>query len=314
MKKQNSLYLIILFILFKNSVLAQQDIDKSITVDNIQRHYIIHLPSGYNSLQKMPIIFALHGGGGTDKNTVKLYNLNGLADKNGCIVVYPNAINKAWNMPGISSRVKGLDKSVDDIKFISSLIDSIVTNYKGDDKRVFCTGISRGGMFSLYLAYKLSDRITAIAPVCASISHTIANDYTFSHPTPVLLINGTSDPLVSYNGGAGKFNKANEASQDADMLATEDLVKKIITLNKCNSLPIETAIADNDKADGCTAINYTYICNTGAPVEFIKVINGGHTWPGGTQYLPKIIIGNLCKDFSASEKIMAFFMNIPSKL
>jgi polyhydroxybutyrate depolymerase len=288
---------------------AQQDIDKTIMVDGRERQYLIHLPPSFNASQKFPVIFALHGGGGTYKPTVKFYGLNEPGDKNNFIIVYPNAIKKAWNMPGITSRLKGLDTTIDDVHFISVLIDTLVANYHADDKRVFCTGISRGGMFSLYLAYKLSARIAGIAPVCASISKTISDGYRFSHPMPVLLINGTSDPLINYNGGTGRYNRRNEENEDADMFPTEELVAKIAKLDNCNSTPSVTNLPDEDTEDDCTAIENIYTCNT-ATVDFIKVINGGHTWPGGSQYLPKIFIGRVCRDFSAAEKVISFFSSI----
>ncbi len=291
------------------SIAQSQNLDKTIIVDGRERQYLIHLPASFTSADKLPLILALHGGGGTYKNTIKFYGFDKLADKYNFIIVYPNAVNKAWSMPGISSRVKNLDKTVDDIKFISILLDSLVANYKVDSKRIFCSGISRGGMFSFYLAYQLGNRIAGIAPVCGGISQTVAANYSFKKPMPVLMINGTEDPLVRYNGGAGKFNKRNAESEDADMLPSEDLLAKIVKLNNCNEKPVVTNIPDTDPNDGCNAVDYIYSCNN-IPVEFIKEIGAGHTWPGGSQYLPKFIIGSVCRDFSASEKIFEFFMKI----
>jgi polyhydroxybutyrate depolymerase len=295
--------------IIQSSFAQSQDIDKTITVDNRERQYMIHLPPSYNSAKKLPVIFAFHGGGGEYKKTIRYYNLNGLADENGFIVVYPNAINKAWSMNGVSSRVRNIDNGVDDVKFIADLLDHLIADYKVDTKRVFCTGISRGGIFSLYLAWQLSERITAIAPVCASIPQAIADEYSFKHPTPVLLINGTEDPLINYNGGPGKLNGRNAGSQTANMLPTEELVSKIAKLDNCQSKPVVTDLPDADPNDGCTAVDYYYSCNE-AQVEFIKVINGGHAWPGGVQYLPKAIIGRACKDFRAEEKIFEFFKKV----
>jgi polyhydroxybutyrate depolymerase len=301
-------FLLATLLIFTKSF-AQQDIDKTIMVDGVERMYSIHLPPAFDSSRKLPVIFAFHGGGGNYKQTVGFYKFNEIADAKGFIMVYPNAINKAWDMPGISSRVKRLDTTIDDVKFVSLLIDTLTLHYKANKKRIFATGISRGGMFSLYLADKLSDRIAGIAPVCASISQTVATDYIFGRPIPVLLINGTSDPLVKYNGGTGEFNKANEGNEDADMLPTEDLVKKIIQLNHCNSTPIVTNLPDINTKDGCTATESIYSGNN-VVLDFIKVINGGHTWPGGSQYLPKIFIGRVCRDFNAAEKIISFFSGI----
>jgi len=303
---KSSLFLL-LFVSAK--IFAQQDIDKTITVDNRERQYLIHLPPSYETLQKLPVIFALHGGGGTYKNTIKFYGFNGLADQNGFIIIYPNAVNKAWHMPGITSREKALDTTVDDVHFISVLIDMLIANYKADSTRIFCSGISRGGMFSFYLADKLCSRIAGIAPVCGGISQTVAVDYYFSRQMPVLMINGTLDPLVKYDGGFGMLNRRNEGNEDADMIPAESLVAKIVTLNHCNDKPVTTQLPDMDTRDECTAVESIYSCDK-AIVDFIKIINGGHTWPGGPQYLPKFLIGRVCRDFDASEKIMQFFLAI----
>lgn len=290
-------------------LIRAQDLDKTITVDNRVRQYMIHLPPAFSASSKLPVIFAFHGGGGEYKKTIRYYNLNGLADRFGYIIVYPNAVNKAWSMKGVASRIRHTENQVDDVGFISALLDQLIVSYGVDSNRVFCTGISRGGIFSLFLAWQLSDRIKAIAPVCASIPVAIASNYQFSHPTPVLLINGTGDPLISYYGGPGKLNTRNAGSLEADMLPTEKLVNKILGLNNCSSAPIVSNLPDLDPGDGCTATELVYPCQGGL-VQFIKVINGGHCWPGGIQYLPKLIIGKVCRDFKAEEKIFAFFQEL----
>jgi len=189
------------------------------------------------------------------------------------------------------------------------LLDTLIRSYRVDSRRVFCTGISRGGIFSLYLAWKLSDRITAIAPVCASIPRAIATAYSYSHPIPVMLINGTEDPLIDFNGGPGKLNAVNAHSEKANMLPTEELVRKIVNLNHCAPSPAINEFADTDPADGCTETEFDY-AGTAAKVAFIKVLHGGHAWPGGVQYLPKFIIGKACKDFNAEDKIFSFFKSL----
>lgn len=285
-----------------------QNINKTILVDGLKRTYILHLPPAYKNEQKLPVIFALHGGGGSAKSAVNIYNLEPLADKNSFIIVYPDAVNKAWHIPGMASRVKGYDQMVDDAHFISVLLDTLIAHYKADDKKIFCTGISRGAMFSYYLADTLNERIKAIAAVCGGISKTMTSTYSFKKPISVLIINGTADPLVNYTGGYGKLNRRNEGNEDADLLPTEDLVKKILSVNNCNVKPETTKLPDTNAFDECTETEYKYDCGN-IKVDFIRIENGGHTWAGGTQYLPKFIIGRLCKDFSASQKIFDFFMN-----
>jgi polyhydroxybutyrate depolymerase len=288
---------------------AQTDIYKTITVDGRQREYIIHLPPDFQSESRLPVLFGLHGGGGTYKNTIKFYNLNGLADKNGFIVVYPNAIAKSWTIPGFSTRTKDHDSTVDDVHFISVVLDTIIQHYKGDSSKVFTTGISRGGEFSFYLAFKLSSRITAIAPVCASVPSPVLKKYTFNHPTPVLIINGTADPLIPYDGGYGKYLRTDEPDEGFDMASTDIVIKKILLLNSCGVGNNQNNMPDNDTEDGCYAIKYQYNCGK-TNVTLIKIQNGGHTWPGGKQYLPKFIIGKVCRDFNAEDEIFDFFLSI----
>jgi polyhydroxybutyrate depolymerase len=309
---QKNYLLSCIFFFASCTIKAQSDISKTITIDGRQREYIIHLPPSFQSISKLPILFGLHGGGGTDENTIKFYNLNDLADKNGFIVIYPNAIGKSWAIPGFSARSKKADSTVDDVHFISVLLDTIIHYYKGDSTKVFTTGISRGGEFSLYLAYKLSSRIRAIAPVCANVPKTVLKNYSFAHPTPVLLINGTDDPLIKYDGGYGKYLRTDEPGEGFDMASTDDLIKKITLLDSCKASPAITNMPDNDPDDGCTAIKNEYTCG-GINVTLIKVVDGGHTWPGGKQYLPKFIIGKVCRDFNAENEIFSFFLSTINK-
>ncbi len=286
-----------------------QHLYKTILVDHRQRTYILHLPPDFSPAKKWPVIIALHGGGGTAQNTIRFYGLEEQADKEGFILLYPDAVNKAWNIPGMTSRVKNLDSTVNDVHFIERLMDTLVTGYRADEKRIFVTGMSRGAMFSFYLASALNSRVAGIAPVCGGISHTVAQNYTFGKPVPVLMINGTADPLVSYTGGAGKFNRRHSNSENADLLPAETLVEKIVTLNHCSAAPQTINLPNTNVNDGCMAIETVY---TGGPakVDFIKINGAGHTWPGGSQYLPKALVGRVCKDFSAGEKIVAFFSSI----
>jgi len=304
------------YLLFSLFVTLQQlqaqndavDLAKKITVDGLEREYLIHLPPGYAPNISLPVIFALHGGGGNYENTIALYNLNVPADQHNFIVVYPNALNKSWSMKGVGSFVKENRQDIDDVKFISILMDTLVTYYHADPSSFFCTGLSRGGIFSLFLADKLSSRIKAIAPVCASIPQSIIGDYSFQHPTPVLLINGTEDPLIPFEGGHGP-GRASKQNEENHFIPTHELVHKIKTLNHCPELSVAHHMPNQEEPDVCTAVKTSYDCS-GTPFVFIKIMNGGHTWPGGRQYLPKAIIGNVCNDFKAEEEIVNFFLSV----
>jgi polyhydroxybutyrate depolymerase len=306
-KIMKTCYALLFFFLIQFTVRAQgTDLERKMHIDQWDREYLIHLPKGFISSQVYPVIIALHGGGGNYENTPALYNLNALADRHQFIVVYPNALNKSWCMKGVGSMVKE-DRDIDDVKFIAAVMDTLVRHYHADSTSFYCTGLSRGGIFSFYLVNKLPGRFKAIAPVCASIPLSMNEAYTF-YPTSVLLINGTEDPLIPFDGGHGSISRS-KRSEENHFISTHELVQKIKTLNTCPELSMAHHMPNSEKSDKCTASKTTYQCS-GTRFVFIKINNGGHTWPGGPQYLSKSIIGNVCYDFKAEEEIMNFFIAV----
>ena len=107
---------------------------------------------------------------------------------------------------------------------------------------------------------------------------------------PVMQIHGTADPTVSYTGGGGS-------------VAIEAMVAHWVQFNNCNPTPTITAVPDIDPYDGCTATHYVYSGgDSGSTVEFFKITDGGHTWPGAV-----IKTGVTNRDIKASVEIWRFF-------
>ncbi|HWA07436.1 MAG TPA: PHB depolymerase family esterase [Ignavibacteria bacterium] len=283
------------------------DINGKMTVDGIEREYILHLPKNYGSVP-LPLVMVFHGGGGTAEQIKDHVKFSKLADKENFIVVYPNAVDKNWNDGRIGDKLP-MDR--DDVKFISMLIDTLTANYHVNSKRIFSTGISNGGFFSFYLALKLSTRILAIAPVTANIPENLKDSWKTEKPVSVLLINGTKDPLVKFDGGPVGF-KDDETGRGVS-LSTSWTVKILTENNSC--MPgVKVEEIDDKEDDDCKAEKETYYkCADGTKVILVTIKGGGHTWPGASQYLPKIIVGNVCKDFNATEMIWEFFKSLPER-
>ena len=301
MKSLIIVYLLLLSLLF-TKVCDAKDIDGKIIVDGMEREYILHLPKEYDVTIPLPLVMVFHGGGGDAKGMVKLTKFNKLADKENFVVVYPDAINKNWSDGRIGEKLP-MDR--DDVKFTSSLIDSLRDKYNIDTNFVFATGISNGGFFSIYLAYKLSKRILAVAPVTANLPENYANDFKMEYPVSLLLINGTEDPLVKYDGGFVGFRDDGERGKS---VSTDETIRLWMKGNDCMTSRKMEDLVNKNINDGCTAKKYTYYkCKDRTRVSLIRIDGGGHTWPGGAQYLPKLIVGNVCKDFKATEVIWEFF-------
>lgn len=263
---------------------AQTTLQKSIIHDGIKRDYTIYIPAIYNPAKKTPLLFNLHGYGSRGSSQMIYADFRLVADTANFILVVPEGTFSAgkqyWNVGLISS-------SVDDVGFLTSLIDSISFQYTIDAERVYSTGMSNGGFMSYLLACK-TDRFAAIASVAGSMTNSRFNDCTPSKPTPVMEIHGTADAVVPYNGSGG-------------IKSVNDIMQRWITVNKCDPTPVIKNIPDINTADVATAEHYVYISSAGANVELYKVNNGGHTWPGSP-----IIVGTTCQDFSAVTEIWNF--------
>jgi polyhydroxybutyrate depolymerase len=274
---------------------------ESITVDGRNREYIIYLPTGYNTVTSLPLVFCLHGGGGTDSSFIKLANFNTLAEKEKFIVVYPQGIDNSWN----DGRPTAANTAgVNDVNFFRAMIQDFSAKYKIDAKKVFSTGISNGGFMSSRLGAELSDKIAAIASVAASVEKTtIYNN--INSPVSAMYIQGTADPLVPFLGGVMTVGSGGTIASHAEVVA------KWIAVNNCSATAVVTNIPDIAN-DGTTSVRRDYNGGTkGTAVVSIVITNGGHTWPQGFQYLSEAIIGKTSQDFNGIETVWEFFKMHP---
>ncbi len=282
------------------------EIVETITVNDIERSYIVYLPTQYSPTFSWPLIIALHGGGGSGKAMIKLTKggFNRLADEEGFIVVYPDGVERHWNDGRNLSRYYAHRENIDDVGFISALIDHLKEKYNADMKRVYVVGMSNGALMAFRLALELSEKISAIAAVAGSMPVNLLN---LSKPTSevsVLMINGMDDPLVPWEGGEIHFSGINLGK----ILSIPDTVRYWATFNNCSIHIDRIYLPDIDKADGSRVWMEQYInSETGAEVILYGIEGGGHTWPNGYQYLPEEIIGKTNRDIDACEVIWAFF-------
>jgi polyhydroxybutyrate depolymerase len=275
--------------------------------DGRTRECLVHVPAGAPA-GTCPLLIVLHGGGGTAKGLVKLTKgrFNELADRDGFYAVYPTGLGKSWNdfrenRSGYSHR-----ENIDDVGFISALIDRLITAYPIDKNRVFATGMSNGGFMSYRLACELSGKIRGIAAVAAT--HPVGAD-TLCHssrPMSVLIINGTDDPIVPYNGGEVSLFGISRGRN----VSTDDTIAFWEKADGCTGGRETLELPDSDPADGTRVTRISSASRTGARVVLYRVVGGGHTWPGGWHYLPTTFIGRTSRDFNACDEIWAFFSGI----
>ena len=273
----------------------------NITFDGVARNFIVYLPSGYNNSGKMPLIFAIHGGSGTPEGMINIANFKTIADRDKVVLVYPEGVQKNWN-DGRPTAPNQL--GINDISFFNQLCDYMITNYSVDGTKIYATGISNGGFMSSRLGCELSNRIAAIAVDAATIeATTIAPNCNPGRPVPALYIHGTADPLVPFTGGLMTAG----GTAGGTVLSHFQTIDKWVTINGCNPTPTVTDLPDIAN-DGTTIKQRIYNAGTnGSEVVSYVVLNGGHTWPQGYQYLNEAIIGKTSQDMNACEVIWTFF-------
>jgi polyhydroxybutyrate depolymerase len=154
------------------------------------------------------------------------------------------------------------------------------------------------------LGCELSNRIAAIAVDAATIeATTIAPSCNPGRPVPAIYIHGTTDPLVPFVGGQMTAG----GTAGGTVLSHVQAIDKWVSINGCNTTPTITDLPDIAN-DGTTITQRIYSGGTnGSEVVSYVILNGGHTWPQGPQYLPEAIIGKTSQDMNACEVIWTFF-------
>ena len=284
------IYLFIVVIIAFISLPTSAQTTDSFMVGGVYRNYIIHLPTGYNASNAYPLVLNLHGYTSNASQEELYTEMDASADANGYIVVYPNGIGNYWNSWGPPGATYGAD----DVLFLSTLIDTISADYHVNPKRVYSCGISNGGYMTYSLACNIASKLAAVASVSGTLSNYTYSNCNLERKIPVLHIHGTADPIVPYATGA------------ANSIGAEQTVAFWRDTDACANISDTIDLPNTNLADSSTVQLISYQnCPSNNEILFYKIINGGHTWPGGLIDVPAY--GNTNRDISATEVIWAFF-------
>jgi polyhydroxybutyrate depolymerase len=280
---------------------ARANSQGSLSVDNRKRTYELHVPPAYSTAKAAPLVLALHGRLGDGHGTAGLTHFDRVSDEHGFLVAYPDGLNRSW---ADGRNATDSDKEgVNDVKFVSMLIEQLESTYKIDKTRIYVIGISNGGFMTHRLACELSEQVAAAASVAATIGENTAAGCHPAKPVSMAIFMGTKDPLVRIQGGPMGRNGSH-----GTILSLQATAEKWIALNRCAAKPGVNEIPD--KANDGTSIHVETVsnCKSNSEVVTYKVENGGHTWPGGKQYLPAMVIGKTTRNLDASEELWIFFL------
>lgn len=258
------------------------------------RYYEIFLP---RSAKGAPLILALHGGGGDPDQFASASGLGSAATKAGYAIAFPAGSGRrgdrllTWNggyCCGYAQRAR-----IDDIGFLKSVIKDARDRF-GLSDRVFLTGMSNGSIMSETFAAHNPDLVRAVAGVSGTMD---ASRTKVAGPVPALIIHGTADTMVPYEGGKGdtsltRTNFASVASVVSAFLAP------------WGGGLSETRREINRKEDGTTVIVTNYAKGDRLVLRLMTVEGGAHHWPGGRK--ARLTEGKT-QEIDANTEILRFF-------
>jgi len=280
-----------------------QELSTTIEVQHLQRSFLYHLPENHPATQALPLVFVLHGGGSEARRMPRFTGMDTIADREKFIAVYPQGYHRHWN----DGRAH-INENVDDIAFFQAMIAYFKDHYHIDPHRIYATGISNGGFMVQRMACELSSQFAAVASVAATMNEALAASCKPSQPVSILFMNGTDDPIVPYQGGQVHIGRTERGA----VVSTQASVEKWVTADGCTGLPVQDTLPDRDPFDHTRVYRTRYSgCRQGTVVELYTIAGGGHTWPGGPQYLPVRMVGRASRDMNASEIIWRFFADHP---
>ena len=232
----------------------------TIVHDGESREYILYVPESYDGTFDVPLMLNFHGFGGDISSYMEYADMRPQAESEKFILIYPQGTLmdgfSHWNpsLPHADNK-----SNADDLGFIEALISELSTDYMIDTKRIYACGYSNGAMMSYGLASHKSELIAAVGSISGTMLDT---DSIPSHSMPVIIIHGTSDSVLPYNGNS-EFN------------SVEMVVNYWVNFNDANTTPITNTIEDN----GTNIVHYQYTQGLGSvSVEHYKIVEGKHVW------------------------------------
>jgi polyhydroxybutyrate depolymerase len=258
------------------------------------RKYYLYVPESYDPAEPVPLMLSFHGYSDWPAHHMRMTGWNDLADEHGFIVVYPSGTD--FPLRWRSGRVFPGDDPMQEIRFVSDLIDKLEAVYNIDSERIYINGFSNGGGMTFLLSCEMADRFAAFGTVAGAF----ALDWEScqpSKPLPAIIFHGTGDPVVRFEGE--EPNSLGYSLPDI-----RGWVTTLAERSGCKPAP-ETS----SPAEGVSQAFYSG-CDQDTEVQFYTINGSGHVWPGGG-WLPKVIVGEYTDAVDATALMWAFFSKYP---
>jgi polyhydroxybutyrate depolymerase len=243
-----------------------------------------------------PTIILLHGTGADGATIARRTGLDQTGTRQGFVMVFPSAINRVWNLfpngeaeSTVAERRGGEGGLGDDFGYIKALAADLVQRGISDPKQIYLAGISYGGLMTLRIACTAPEMFAGIGLIYSSMPEADSQNCRPSKPLPMVVINGTADPVLPYQGGP--------TAAGFSVWSTDRMLAFFRKLDGCSDSVEQSRLPHRSGPDGTSVVVERWNQCTRAPIMLYQIVGGGH----GVQ-------GSLEGDFDAYAALASFFL------
>lgn len=273
--RSTSLVSVFLWSVLSLTLAHGQVMSDSLKIDGNTRRFYFNKPPAFS---QPGLVFVLHGSGGNGRDMMRdATKMDARARTENTIVVYPDGYKRYWNECRKASFAEANTEDVNEQAFFAGMIQYFQKQYRVDPKHVFVVGTSGGGHMAYKLALTMPDAFRAATAIIANLPDTSNLDcQPMGKAIPMLIINGTSDPVNPYNGGV--VNLGPGKSMGAVRSTDRTFAYWAGLAGHTGKLAAEK-LPDLTLTDDQTIERFTYHAEGKPDVILLKVNGGKHEYP-----------------------------------
>lgn len=293
----------------RQPVLTGSSEDASVRQGERRRSYVLYVPQKVAERPALLVVLHSSQSNGEHMRRDSGYRFDALADRDGFLVLYPDGFEGHWNDCRRAASYSARRLNIDDVGFLSGMIERLQRERGVNPAQVFVTGYSNGGQMALRMAAEAPDEVAGVAAVAASLP-SADNDACRSaeQPKAALLMNGTRDPINPYAGGRVTLFGFGDRG---NVLSAED---SALALAQRNGQGGEPSVDRLTQPGPVWTQRQRWAANGGPPVELVTVFGGGHLL-SQPLYRPPRMLGRGDPQLDAPAEIWRFFSELsPNEL
>ena len=274
----------------------------TIRVGQLERTYLLYASA--RQAAPAPLLVVFHGWMGSPaKVRVETgYEFDRLADRHGFVVAYPQGHEGGWDDCRAASD-SAARLGIDDVGFVEALVARLTQERNIDPARVFVVGLSNGGQFVFRLALERPELLAGAAVFAASLPAPENLDCTArGTPPPVMIVNGTRDPINPYRGGNASIFGFVDLGPVRSAIGS---AAYFAGAGGAGETAI-TRISPGDRSDGTWVERSVWQSPGRSEVVLLAVNGGGHVVPQPV-YRPPRLLGRSTTAINGPVEAWSFF-------